>query len=415
MKKVKLVVLTAMAALTLAGCNNDKTGSLPSGGKKVDVTTETGQATLKEKLRGAEKAYKELSFDSASLAASVSGVNLSANINAEAESIGKFDLNANVKDAGGKLEAKLAKHAKGESDQYDYVDASLVAETTGGSVSIKGTVPGAEQGKTANLDASLNLKGAKYAAYLSGSKIYVDASAKGNADFINGLDKFGNDLLGQLKDSVFGALLPYIIPEDIPEEILDRKDLKFTIADFYNAMLPDKQVFIDMGAPVEWPAVSQEEAQPAADEDDGLDEFVAQIAELAKQNIGFEFRTYDKSSFGFALAMNKESLINLVKAQSETEADANEAVEQINKMIKKLSVSADVFFNKQGLLESAGVSFELDLKLDKEAFGEDVGSAFTTLDGAVSGKGSAKAELKYGGVKVSFPDFTNYKELKLAA
>ena len=36
MKKTKLLVLTAMSALLLVGCNNTKTGTLPSGGKSVD-------------------------------------------------------------------------------------------------------------------------------------------------------------------------------------------------------------------------------------------------------------------------------------------------------------------------------------------------------------------------------------------
>ena len=53
MKKSKLLVLAAMTALTLVGCgggnNSGKGGELPSGGKEVDVSTETGKTTLKER------------------------------------------------------------------------------------------------------------------------------------------------------------------------------------------------------------------------------------------------------------------------------------------------------------------------------------------------------------------------------
>lgn len=410
MKNIKLLVLTAMSALTLVGCNGGKTGTLPSGGKKVDVTTEEGQATLKEKLSGVQKAYTALTFDSASLTSTTSDVNLSAKLNAEAESLGKITLDANLKDFGAKAEAKVAKHAKGEGEEYDSVDASLSAKTTSGSLSVKGSLPGQKEGETAELDASVSLKGLDASAYLSGSKIYGDISASSNDKLVTDIDAFGNTLLGQLKESMFGALLPYVLPDGIPEELFNKAELKLTLAEFYSKNVTDKKVFIDMGKPVEWPAIEQQEE--AQQEADGLDEFVAQIAELAKQNIGFEFKTYSNSTFGFAFAMSKESLVNLAKANSETEEEGNKNAEQIEKFVSKFTFNADVYFNKNFLLESAGLSFNADVKLDKSILG-DGAETFTTFDGTVSAKATEKVELKYGGVKVEFPSFEDYKELKL--
>lgn len=409
MKKLNLLVLSTFAALALVGCNKAKDGELPSGGKEVDVTTEAGQATLKERMKGMEDAYRNLSADSLSLTSTTSGVNLTAKVDAEMDQVGKVSLDAQIKDVGAKLEAKAAKHAKGEGEEYDSVDAQVALETTSGSVALKGSLPGAKENTTSSFDASLNLKGVKASAYLLGSKVYVDLSDKGNDTFVKGVDEFGNRVLTGLKDSFVGMLLPYILPEDIPEELLDRKELKLTLADYYNALLPEKQFYVETGAAIQWPFAKQE--QPAQDEK-ALDGFVQGIAGYAEKGIGLTFKTYDKKSFGFALAMSKESLIAIAKAQSESEEDAKTAVEQINKVFTKFSFKADVFFNKEGLLESIGATFDIEAKLDKSVLG-DAGETFTTFGAEISGKGTEKIALKYGGVKVSFPDFKNFKELKI--
>lgn len=409
MKNIKLLVLTAMASLTLVGCGG-KTGSLPSGGKSVDLSSEEGQATLKEKLNDAQKAYSELSFDSVSTTATLSGLTLNGKVNAEMENFGKINVEAGLKDFGGKVELKSAKHAKGEGEAYDSLDASLVAKTTSGSLSIKGSVPGKEEGKTAKLDSSLSLKGAEGAAYVSGNRIYLNGAAEGNTKLANNVDTFANKLLGQLQESAFAPLLAYIIPSDIPEEIFNRKDLKFTLGDYWKEASKEAQIYLQMDKPIEWPTFEAE--QPKEGEKSDIDEFIEGAAELAKQNVGFEFRTYSNNAFGFAFAMNKESLINLVKATAESEQEGKETAESIDKYISKFTLNADVYFNKNCLLESAGISFSLDAKLEKDTLGES-GAAFTTFDASLSAKGSAKAEVKYGGVKVEFPSFDGYKEFKL--
>lgn len=409
MKNIKLLVLTAMASLTLVGCGS-KTGTLPSGGKKVDLSTEAGQATLREKINAAQKAYQELSFDSASVTGTLSGVSLNGKANAEIEEVGKINLEAGLKDFGGKVEFKAAKHAKGEGEEYDSVDASLVAKTTSGSLSVKGSIPGKEEGKTAKIDSSLSLKGAEADAYVSGNRIYLNANTDGNAKLAGNIDEFANKLLGQLQESFFEPMLSFIIPSDIPEEVFNRKDLKFTLADYWKEASKEAQIYLQMDKPIEWPTFEAEEAKEG--EKSNIDEFIEGATELAKQNVGFEFVTYSNNAFGFAFAMNKESLINLVKATSESEEEGKENAENVEKYINKFSLNADVYFNKNCLLESAGATVSLDAKLNKDTLGE-AGASFKSFDASVSAKATAKVEVKYGGVKVEFPSFDGYKEFKL--
>lgn len=410
MRKVKLLVLTAMSALALVGCGG-KTGTLPSGGKDVDVTNEEGQATLKERLSAVEKAYTNSSFDSASLKAVTSGVSVNAKANAESDATGKIDLEVGLNDFGGELELKAAKHAKGEDEEYDSVDASLVAKTTSGKLSIKGNVPGKEENTTAKLDASLALKGAEVDAYVTGSKAYVDISKSGNDKLIGDIDTFGNTLLGQLKESAFGPLLSFVVPSDIPEEVLNRKELKLTLADYYKETVKDKKLFLEMGQPIEWPTAKEEESSKKETNFDG---FIETVTEFAKQKVGFQFKTYSGNGFGLALAMNKESLVNFAKMNAETEEEAKDTAEKINKYVSKFTFNADVYFNKDALLESAGASFSLEAKLDKSLLGES-SESFKSFDATISAKATEKVEVKYGGVKVNLPDFADYKEFKLFA
>ena len=199
MKRTKLLVLTAMSALVLVGCNKNKAGTLPSGGKDVDVTTEEGEKTLKDKLHETVEAYKNLKLDSASLTSTTSGVNAKADIKATIEDVGDINLNANLKDFGAKVELKAARKAKAENEEYDSLEASLVASTTGGKFSLSGSIPGSEEGKTAKVDASLSLKGAEVGAYITGDKLYLNAFNSGNEKFVTDADAFANNLYGQLK------------------------------------------------------------------------------------------------------------------------------------------------------------------------------------------------------------------------
>lgn len=401
--KKQLLVLTAMTALLLVGCNSSKTGTLPSGGKDVDVTTEDGQATLKAKLNSTVEAYKNLKLDSASLTATTSGVNVSADVKASMTNVGEMSLNASLKDFGAKVELKAARHEKGEGEEYDSLDASLVAKTTGGSVKLSGSVPGEEEGKTAKLDASLSLKGAEVGAYVTGSKLYVNLANDGNQKLAEGVDAFANKLLGQLKESSFGSLISLALMSDDVKDIYNDKEGKFVIADAYKEHAADANVFLDLGKPVEFPKIEIEQNEDYTD-------FIKTIEDLAAKKVGFSFKTYSNNAYGFALAMDKESLKKMILA--ENDKDAQETVTQIDKYIGKFSLNADIYFNKDLLLESAGVSFNLEGSLDKEVLGEEA-SMFESFSAKLSAKGSEKMEIKYNNAKVDFPSFEGYKEYKL--
>ncbi len=415
MKKTKLLVLTAMTALALAGCNNKaKEGELPSGGKTVDVTTEAGKATLKDRLNAVSKAYEENSFDSASLTGTLSGVNLNATANAEMgdeETSYNINLEAEIKDFGAKAEVKAAKHAKGAGEQYDSVDGSASIKTTGGTVSLKGTLPGSEQGKTASIDSSLSLKdGLDAKAYLSGSKLYLDISAESNNKLVKNTNTFANTLLGQLKESMFGSFIALLPSAGLPEGLFDAEKLEFTLDEFYANNVKDKKVFLDMGAPVEWPAFKAEESQ---EDTSSIDEAINAITELANMNIGFEFKTYSGNAFGFAFSMNKDSIKNIIRNTTKDEQEATALVGQVDKLLSKFTLDADVYFNKKALLESAGISFNVGANLDKDILG-DYSAMFKSFSANIEASAKAKVELKYGGVKVSFPSFADFKELKLS-
>ena len=404
MKKTKLLILTAMSALLLVGCNNTKTGTLPSGGKSVDVTTEGGEATLKDKLSATIEAYKNLKLDSASVTATASGVKASADVKATVENVGDINLKANLKDFGAKVELKAARHTKGEGEEYDSLDASLVAKTTNGSFSLNGTVPGKEEGKTSKVDASLSLKGAEVGAYIKGDKLYANFANSGNEQLANNADSFANKLLGQLNESVFAPLLPSVLSGDDFKDIYDAEKGKFVIADAYKEMAKEGNIYLSLGKPVEFPTIDVDE------QDEDYKELIDSILELASNDVGFLFKTYSNNAYGFQLAMNKTALKALIAL--ENKEDSKETIEQIDKYIKNFSFNADVYFNKDALLESAGVSFNIEANLDKDSLGEDA-SMFTAFTAKVSASGSAKVEVKYNSTKVEFPSFDGYKEIKL--
>lgn len=409
MKNTKLLVLTAMSALILVGCNSSKKADpTPSTdtGKVVDVTTEEGKATLKSKLNSTIDAYKNLKLDSASLKATA-GLNAGVKFDATLDGTGDIKLDANLKDFGAEAEVKVVKQAKGEGEEYDSLNASLVAKTTSGSLSLKGSLPGIvdegqEEAQPAPIDASLSLKGAEAGAYIYGDKLYLNIANDGNEALVKGVDTFANTLMGQLNESIFGPLVSYLLSssEDIGQ-IYDFEESKFIIADLYKEMA--ENVYLDLGKKVEFPTIEQDE------EIKGVDEAIESIVELAKQKIGFQFKTFKDDSYGFELAMDKASLLTLIALNGE---EAQETVQQVDKYVSKFSVNANIHFSKDFLLESAGTSFAVEGSLDKTILG-DYSEAFSSFKTDLSLSGNVQAEAKYNGVTINFPSFEDYKEVKL--
>ena len=418
MKKSKLLVLAAMTALTLVGCgggnNSGKGGELPSGGKEVDVSTETGKTTLKERLNNTVKAYGELNLESFGVKESVSGVNLEVKASADAtQSLGiKADAELAVKNVGETVEGKFAKNADGN------MDASVVLNGTSGSLSLKGSVTTpdptttAEEPKyeTTKFDASLNVGSIEVGAYLSGSKVYADLSNSGIDKFVTGLDTFANDLLGDLsKNAMFGALLPMLLSSlDVPFiSFSEEGNASFAFKSALDAEFEElggRKLYVDTGAAVEFPDLKVE------GEVEGLDEAVETIAALAEQKIGLSFKTYDKGGYGFQLALTKDSVKTLVAAYAGAEFDAS----VIDQYLDKLSLKADIYFNDKCLLESAGLSLDIAAKFSAE--GEAAAAMelpFDSLNVTASLQGKSELKVSYNDVKVNFPSFADYKEAKL--
>ena len=405
MKKAKLLVLAAMSALLLAGCGGQSAGSLPSGGKEEKLSEESGKATLKSRLNSTKEAYEKLDVTGIQLTSSTSGVGLTAKANAESAAIGKIALDASLKDFGANATLKAAKTEQG------MLVASVNAKTTGGSLSLKGQLPGEKPEDVVKFDSSLSLKGPEANLYVSGDKLYVDASAAGNTSFVGNLDKFGNKLLEDMAKSPLGALIPMMAGDYLNEEG------KFDFSSSFSSV--DKKFYTSIGSEISWPFVASqvqprelEDGEPTGEqmeEEDGLDEFVETIAQMS-ETLGLKFVTYSNGSFGFSLGMTKESLLKFVK-ENDKDADVS-----MFDYVNKLSVKASVFFNKDYLLESASCSLDLGMKMDLAGLkkvNEDAGASFSAFNAEVTAKGEAKAEIKYGAVEVKLPsDLSSYKELQ---
>ena len=428
MKKTKLLVLTAMTALLLTGCTTSsgssaKAGSLPSGGKSVDVTTEAGQEVMQARLESATKAYQGLDLESFSATAVTSGVTATVKADATAEGVGAISLDAGIKDFGSKVELKAAKDDKN-------LKASLSASTTGGSLYLKGSIPGSEEGKTAKLDASLSLKGVAVNAYISGSKAYVDLSNSGNDKLVSGAQTFVNTLLSQAETSMFGALLPMLGQIEALQGIYDAEKNEFKLVDLYNTYVTDKKMAIDMGQPVAWPEFSASgEAEAEADASISAEQIGQAIQMLNQMKVKVEFKTYSGDGFGVAVSVDKEALLALASsflpAPSQDlsydeepgmveEATSPDVLGIIEEAVSKFSLSASVYFNKKGLLESAGFALDMEAGLKDASVLGDYAATFSTFTVNVTAKASEKIDLKYNGVKVSLPSFDGYKELQLA-
>ena len=423
MKKTKLLVLSILGALTLAGCGESgvQEGELPSGGTEVDLTTEAGQAVLKERMSATEKAYSDLELASVSFTGKTSDVKAALAFAAESDAFGgAMSLNANVNGFGSKLEVKAAKHAKGANDKYDTADASVVAETTGGSLSFKGSLPGevdATTGQvkgTAAIDTTLSLKGLSAAAYLTGNKEYVDVS--NCAGFATNLDTFANKLFGQLKTSAFGSMIAGMLPTTM----FDAQTESFKFASMYNEFTP-KKAYVELDQAIEWPTFTAEATTTATtetEEESGLDLDLNQIATMAANyGIGFTFVTYEDNAFGFTVTVTKDSIKTIISQLAGSEATQVNAY--VDKYLTKFSVEASAYFNKNYLLESAGFAFDFAAKMTSLA---DINPAyaqmFKSFNFEVSASGSESFELKYNNVSVSLPsasELAKYQKVESAS
>lgn len=412
MKKTKAIIFIAASAILLMGCSRGsggavRDGKLPSGGEKTDLATSEGQDLMKNRMDAVSKAYEGLDLESVSITSETSGVNVAIDANAEMKDVGKISLEAGLKGFGMKAELKAAKDGKNAK-------ASISAKTTGGNVSVKASLPGKEQGKTANLDASLSLSGIEANAYLADNNFYADMSNKGNETFVKNAETFVNTLIDQFKETAFGSYLPYLISNYDVDDLGDIYDVKtnhFNFVTAYNKYLPEKKIAIKGNTPFEWPTISIDEIEEETSiELDDIGEYMKQLAEM---KIDIEIVTYKDGAFGFSTALDKESLKAVAKM---TGSDSNETwYNSLPDMFSNLECNVSAYFNKDNLLESVGFTYDGEAKMDKallKTMGADV-EGLTAFDVNYSLKAKETVSIKYGNVEVKLPDFSDYKEIKM--
>ena len=408
MKKTKTIIFIAASAILLMGCSrggggavND--GKLPSGGEETSLATSEGKELMKNRLNAVSEAYEGLDLDSVALTSTLSGFNVGLEANVEVKDIGKISIDAGVKNYGFKAEMKAAKDGKG-------VKASATTKTTGGNVSIKGSLPGKEQGKTAKIDASLSLSGVEENAYLANKNVYVDVSSNGNETFVKNTETFANKLIDQINDSMLGSLVPYYIQGYGLNEMGDVYDAKtghFNLVSAYNKYLPEKKIALKNYANFEWPTISFDESK----DEDSID--LSQISEgiqyLAEMKVDLNIVTYKNGAFGITASLDKESLKAIMRLTG-LESDYYTAI--VN-MFTTVECNASAYFNKDNLLESVGFAYNCEAKMDKsfmKAMGVEE-QALTAFDVKYSLKAEEKVAIKYGGIEVKLPDFSDYKEM----
>ena len=406
MKKTKTFILIVASAFLLMACRSNgagvQDGKLPSGGEKTDLATSEGQEVMKTRLDAVSKAYDGIDLESVSFTSVTSGVNLNYKANLEMDQLGKINLEAGVKGFGAKVEMKAAKDGKNAK-------ASVSAKTTGGNITVKGTIPGKEQGKTADINASLSLSGIEANAYLSGSKTYVDMSSKGNETFVKNAETFANKLMDQVNNSMFSAYTMYLAQADGIGEVYDAKTGHFNLLTAYNKYLPEKKIAIDGYEPVQWPSISTKDMEETPISVDNINEA---IKALAQMKIGLELVTYKNDSFGLTASLDKESFIALLQATGY--AEGNSMYTALPNMFTNLKCNVSAFFNKDNLLESVGFAYECDAKIDS-SFLRSMGmteQSFKAFDMSYSLKAEETVSIKYNGIDVKLPDFSDYKAVK---
>ena len=353
MKKTRLAVCFAIAALLLAGCSNKKAGQLPSGGKKVDITTEEGQKTVENAVTRLITSYQENEFTALGAKLELKGLN--ATLKGQLEGA---DLDVAVNKLQATVEAKLG-------DQQ--LEAHL--KDLGGQITAKGTLP---MEKPVTLDENLKFSKVGADVYLTNNALYADYSGKGLRTLLKDAGPIVSKFIGQpgvqldlneLIDGVTGAKSRKI-RIDLGEDVM--KDITPT-----NIM---KEVFGEMNPPKEeeWKSVFE----------------VLELTDMV------EFRTYKDGRFGVATNVTKEKVLDLAKKM-----EAEEEVAKDLAMFDKLNVKLAVVLNKDGLLSSASAAADVAVKIDNKA--EDPEDA-VVLDLAV--KGEIFLDIKYNGdVKFAIP------------
>lgn len=352
MKKIKLLFISCAMALALTGCS--KAGQLPPGGKKVDLSTEAGQALLKEKVQKTADAYKETP-DAVAIKASVQSLGLGLTGSTKNE-FGAVSLDASAS-IDGKVEANFR-------NSKEKLVANTVISGLGADVKLKGSIPVAAD-KKQEFDTACKFSGVSGKAFYQAENLYVDYSSESVRKALNKVSDLANDMakavsgeekpeeldLNKMIDDATGtSRRKIIIPTSIqPEEIFDKFKFEYS--------------------------------------DEGFEEAMKVFNEVSFMT----FKTYTDGRYGLEVNINKDILVKLIRATSDAE-DVEKDVKDAEETVKSFDLKAALLFEKSGFLSELSFDINADLNLASLVNGllRVEGSEFD-----LTVKGKAIIDLKY--------------------
>lgn len=352
MKKIKLLFISCAMALALTGCS--RAGQLPPGGKKVDLSTEAGQALLKEKVQKTAEAYKETP-DAVAIKASVQSLGLGLKGSTKNE-FGPVSLDASAS-IDGKVEANFR-------NSKEKLVANTVISGFGADVKLKGSIPVAAD-KKQEFDTACKFSGVSGKAFYQAENLYVDYSSESVRKALNKVSDLANDMmkavsgeekpeeldLNKMIDDATGtSRRKIIIPTSIqPEEIFDKFKFEYS--------------------------------------DEGFEEAMKVFNEVSFMT----FKTYTDGRYGLEAKINKDILVKLIRATSDAE-DVEKDVKDAEETVKSFDLKAALLFEKSGFLSELSFDINADLNLASLVNGllRVEGSEFD-----LTVKGKAIIDLKY--------------------
>ena len=413
MKKIAFIALLSVSVLTIAGCGRTRTqkGKLPSGGTEIDIYSEEGKSKLAEIETGmAEKLSSNL--------LSSFGVNLSSeDVNYGAE-LNNFNVSnffsapasasIKMKGIGADLAVKVAKNSKGN------VDASATLDNVKGKYEIKAYFPEMRENSgdahgAVNIDSSLDISGAKAAAYYQGEYVYVDASNLDNV--VAKAETFVNEVIAGLNQSF---VAPYIA--SALSSYLDESG-NMPLSAYWDSLFggaTNKKIKFYVGE-TQW--FSEDDQASLVSYLKELD--VVSLIDAANEiGINTSMVIYKEGTYGFQLSLDKEGLMGMINTilGENIAAEAASILSVISDSITKFDVSAAFYFEDY-MLTSASLGTDIAISIpDLGVFVPEESRGSVALTGSVSASisGSIFADIAYQNTTVSFPDLSGYTLMEIS-
>lgn len=413
MKKIAFIALLSVSVLTIAGCGRTRTqkGKLPSGGTEVDIYSEEGRAKLADIEAGmAEKLSSNL-LSSFGVNLSLKDVNYGAelnNFNVSNFFSAPASASIKMKDIGADLAVKVAKNSKGN------VDASATLDNVKGKYEVKAYFPEMRENTgdahgAVNIDSSLDISGAKAAAYYQGEYVYVDAS---NLDSVVAkAETFANEVIAGLNQSF---VAPYIA--SALSSYLDESG-NLPLNTYWDSLFEgatNKKIKFYVGE-TQW--LSEDDQASLVSYLKKLD--VVSLIDAANDiGIKTSMVIYKEGTYGFQLSLDKEGLMGMINTilGEEIAAQAASVLSVVSDSITKFDISAAFYFEDY-MLTSASLGTDVAISIpDLGVFVPEESRESVALTGSVSASmsGSISADIAYQNVTVSFPDLSGYTLMEMS-